>query len=80
VSAPALHGRLNALQQALKLGLDAFRNDVLADLRLQATFLRHLVGNYLFDGSVYALIGIEQRANLSHVQESRISEDFNASL
>src|SRR5690606_335668 len=67
--APALHRGLHILQQALELGFDAIRDDVLANLRLQAVLLRRLVRDHLLDGPVDALSGVEQRANLSHIRE-----------
>ena len=60
VPAAGFHRRLDVLQQALELMLDAVGDDVLADLRFQPLFLRRLIRDHLFDRPVYALIGIEQ--------------------
>src|SRR5258708_2178170 len=68
VPAAGFHGRLNILQQPLELVLDAVGDDVLSDLRLQPLFLRSLIRDHLFDRPVYALIGVEQRADLGHTQ------------
>src|SRR6266508_459748 len=66
VPGAGFHGRLDTLQQPLELMLDALGDDILADFRLQAFFLRSLIRDHFFDRPVNALSGIEKRADLGH--------------